>query len=284
MTGAPSDRRLGRVAIVGTGQIGTMLGLALRGIAEEVVLSDRRRGAVTESLARGAGDRVVPIEEVVEADAVVLAVPVPEIVRLVETLGRSLRPGSLLIDTGSAKRTVVEAMRAHVPAQVRAIGGHPMAGTDRPGPSGARLDLIRGSTFALTPVREDPAAVARALALVDAVGARPVILEAELHDRVVAATSHAPHLVAAAVALASRALPPETVRDLAASGFGGVTRLAASDPGMVAGFLVANADAVREALGAVREALDRAEASLEDPDALRVLFTEAAAAREDATG
>ena len=284
MTSASSRPRLGRVAIIGAGQVGTMIGLALRGLAEEVVLADRRRGVVTESLARGAGDRVVPIEEVNEADEVVLAVPVPEIVRLVKSLGRSLRPGSLLIDTGSAKGVVVEAMRAHVPAQVRAIGGHPMAGTERPGPGGARAELIRGSAFALTPVREDAAAVTRGLALVDALGARPVILDADLHDRVVAATSHAPHLVAAAVALASRTLPPETVRDLAASGFSGITRLAGSDPGMVAGFLVANAGPVREALAAVREALDRAEASLEDPDALRVLFTEAAAAREDAGG
>lgn len=275
---------LGRVAIVGAGQVGTMLGLALRGVAEEIVLADRRRGPLTESLARGAGDRVVPIEEVGAADIVILAVPVPEIVRLVTSLGRALRPGSLLIDTGSAKAVVVEAMRSHVPAQVRAIGGHPMAGTDRPGPEGARPELIRGSTFALTPVRDDPAAVARALALIEALGARPVILDAEVHDRVVAATSHAPHVVAAAVALASRTLPPGTVRDLAATGFSGVTRLAASDPGMVAGFLVTNAGAVREALAAVRETLDRAEASLEDADALRVLFTEAAAAREDASG
>jgi cyclohexadieny/prephenate dehydrogenase len=275
---------LGRVAIVGAGQVGTMLGLALRGTAEEVVLADRRRGAVTESLARGAGDRVVSIDEAVDADIVVLAVPVPEIVRLVKSLGKGLRPGSLLIDTGSAKVVVVDAMRAHVPAQVRAIGGHPMAGTDRPGPSGAPAELIRGAAFALTPVREDPAAIARGLTLVDALGARPVIVEADVHDRVVAATSHAPHLIAAAVALASRTLPPDTVRDLSASGFSGITRLAASDPGMVAGFLGANADAVRQALGAIREALDRAEASLEDADALRVLFTEAAAAREDASG
>ncbi len=284
MTDKVSPPHLGRVAIIGAGQVGTMLGLALRGVAEEVVLADRRRGAVTESLARGAGDRVVTIEEAVEAETVILAVPVPEIVRLVETLGRSLRPGSLLIDTGSAKRVVVDAMREHVPAQVRAIGGHPMAGTERSGSEAARAELIRGAAFALTPVRDDPAAIARGLALIEAVGARPVILEAELHDRVVAATSHAPHLVAAAVALASRTLPLETVRDLTASGFGGTTRLAASDPGMVAGFLVANADAVREALGSVREVLDRAEAALGDADALRVLFIEAAAAREDASG
>jgi prephenate dehydrogenase len=284
VTNKLSPPHLGRVAIVGAGQVGTMLGMALRGLAEEVVLADRRRGAVTESLARGAGDRVVAIDEVIDADQVILAVPVPEIVRLVKSLGKQLRPGSMLIDTGSAKRVVVEAMRAHVPAQVRAIGGHPMAGTDRAGAEGARSDLIRGAAFALTPVRDDPAAITRGLALVDALGARPVVLEAELHDRVVAATSHAPHLIAAAVALASRRLPPDMVRDLSASGFSSVTRLAASDPGMVAGFLGANADAVREALDAVREALDRAESSLGDADALRVLFTEAAAAREDASG
>jgi prephenate dehydrogenase len=74
------------------------------------------------------------------------------------------------------------------------------------------------------------------------------------------------------------------VRDLAASGFEGITRLAASDPGMVSGFLSANADAVRDALRDLRAVLDRAEASLDDPDALRVLFAEAATAREEVAG
>ena len=284
MTEAAAVPRLGRVAIVGTGQVGTMLGLALRDVAREVVLADRRRGAVTESLARGAGDRAVSVEEACEADDVVLAVPVPEIVRLVEELGPKLRAGSFLIDTGSAKGAVVEAMRAHVPPEVHAIGGHPLAGSERAGPEAAAPELLRGAAFALTAVRDDPGALARGLAFVEAIGARPVLIDAEMHDRVVAATSHVPHLVAAAVALTSRELPREEVRDLAASGFVGSTRLAASDPGMVAGFLSANAGAVRDALGRLRAALDRAEASLEDLDALRVLLTEAAAAREDAAG
>ncbi|MGH3117361.1 MAG: prephenate dehydrogenase [Gaiellales bacterium] len=275
---------LGRVAIVGTGQVGTMLGLALRDVADEVVLADRRSGAVRDSLARGAGERDVSVDEAFEADSVVLAVPVPEIVRLVEELGPKVKSGALLIDTGSAKRTVVEAMRAHVPAEVHAIGGHPLAGSERSGPEAALPELLRGAAFALTPVRDDPDAEARGRAFVEAVGSRPVVMDAELHDRVVAATSHAPHLLAAAVALASRDLPRGAVRDLAASGFSGATRLAASDPGMVSGFLAANADAVRDALKELRAALDRAEASLEDVDALRVLFTEAAAAREDAAG
>ena len=282
MSGSPSG--LGRVAIVGTGQVGTMLGLALRGSAEERLLADRRAGAVRQSLDRGAGDTEVSVDDAMEADVVVLAVPVPEIVRLVEELGPKLRPGSLLIDTGSAKRTVVEAMRAHVPAEAHAIGGHPLAGSERRGPKGADPELLKGAAFALTPVRDDPEAESRGRVLAVAVGSRPVVMDAELHDRVVAATSHAPHLVAAAVALASRELPREALRDLAASGFSGVTRLAASDAGMVSGFLAANADGVRDALKEFRVALDRAEAALEDVDALRVLFAEAAAAREDARG
>lgn len=275
---------LGRVAIVGAGQVGTMLGLALRAAADEVVLSDRRAGAVRQSLARGAGEREVSVEETADADAVLLAVPVPEIVRVVEELGPKVKAGALILDTGSAKRAVVEAMRAHVPVEVHAVGGHPLAGSERSGPGGALPELLQGAAFALTPVRDDRDGLSRARALVEAAGSRPVVMDAELHDRVIAATSHAPHLVAAAVALASRDLPREAVRDLAASGFSGATRLAASDPGMVSGFLHANAEAIGDAMKVLRAALDRAEASLDDVDALRVLFAEAAAAREDATG
>ena len=274
-----------RVAIVGAGQVGTMIGLALRGGSTgDVTLSDRRAGAVRESLARGAGDREVSIEEAGSASVVVLAVPVPEIVRLVEEIAPRMKAGALLIDTGSAKRVVVEAMSRHVPNEVHAMGGHPMAGTERGGPEGAMPDALDGAAFALTPVRDDPEAVRLATRFAEALGSRPVVIDAEAHDRVVAATSHAPHLLAAAVALSSRDLRGDNVRDLAASGFEGITRLAASDPGMVGGFLAANADAVRDALKGVRAALDRAEASLDDADALRVLFAEAAAAREEVTG
>jgi prephenate dehydrogenase len=275
---------LGRVAIVGAGQVGTMLGLALRAAGVEVSLSDRRSAAVRESLARGAGTSEVTLAEAIEADSIVLAVPVPEIVRLLAEIGPRLGAGRFLVDTGSAKRAVIEAMREHVPQEVHAIGGHPLAGSERGGAEGAAPDKLEGAAFALTPVRDDPEAESRGRALAEAIGSRPVLMDAELHDRVVAATSHAPHLLAVAVALASRELPGDVVRALAASGFAGATRLAASDPGMVSGFLSANADAVRDALKELRAALDRAEASLEDPDALRVLFAEAAAAREDALG
>jgi prephenate dehydrogenase len=249
--------RIGRVGIVGAGQVGTMLGLALRGRAEAIALADREPSATRASLARGAGDRAASLEEALSADIVVLAVPVPEIVRLLRERGDEFAPGTLVLDTGSAKRSVVEAMRRSVADTVHAVGGHPMTGTERPGPEGADRDRLVGATFVLCPVRDDPEAMTRAGALVDAVGARPVEMDAGIHDTVVSRTSHLPHLVAAAVALAAGDVDPGAARDLAASGFAGTTRLAASDPAVVAAFLAANADEVEGALRSLHGALER---------------------------
>lgn len=284
MRDAAAPPRLGRVAIVGGGQVGTMLGLVLREAASEVVLADRDYSAAEASVGRGAADRVIDIEEATDGDEVVLAVPVPEIVGLIQQLGPKLRAGSLLIDTGSAKGVVVDAMRRHVPTKVHAIGGHPLAGTEHRGAGGARPEALKGAVFALTPVREDPEALARGRSLAEAAGARPVVIEADLHDRVVAVTSHAPHLLAAAVAMAARDLPLQVVRNLAASGFAGMTRLAESDPDMVAGFLSANAAEVRKALRGLRTSIGRAEAALGDTEALRAMLTDAADVRRKVRG
>ena len=263
---------LGRVAVIGAGQMGTLLGMALRETVDEVVLADRDPDALQASLERNAAHRTVSVEEALDADAVVLAVPLPEIVALVETLGPRFREGSLVIDTGSAKGRVVEAMSRHVPVGVPAIGGHPMAGTEVPGPAGADPARLRHATFALTPVREDPIAILRATALAEAVGARPRVVDAAEHDRVVARTSHLPHVLAFALSGLVLALPEEGVRDLAASGFDGATRLAASDPGMVAGFLGSNADEVRASIGELRDRLAEVERALDTPEELARLL------------
>jgi prephenate dehydrogenase len=264
---------IGTVAIVGAGQVGTMLGMALRRAAphhgvEEIGLLDRDPRTASESLARGAGDRLLAApEEALWADTLILALPVPEIVRFLEERGRDMGAGSLVVDTGSAKRAVVEAMRASVPPPVHAVGGHPMAGTERPGPEGADPDSLRDAPFVLSPVRDDPEALARGRVLAAALSARPVEMKATVHDRVVARTSHLPHLMASALALVVGGVDVdsgEEVRSLVGGGDMGATRLARSDPSMVAGFLSANADELRTAVRELGVALEKMVSALDE--------------------
>ncbi len=182
------------------------------------------------------------------------------------------------MDTGGAKRVVVEAMRG-LPASVHALGGHPVAGTERSGPEAAAPELLRGAPFVLSPVRPDPEAMARGRALARAVGARPVEMDAGAHDQVVARTSHLPHVMASALALSVAASgSPDEVGDLVSGGYEGATRLARSDPEMVAGFLAANADEVRRAVRELEKTLDLlAEALAADRGRLVALLSTARA-------
>jgi prephenate dehydrogenase len=278
---------LGRVAVVGAGQVGTMLGAALRGAPsgagiEEVALFDRDPTVLGASLSRGAGDRALRgVEEALGSDVLVLALPVPGIVRFLEERGGEVAAGTLLIDTGSAKTVVVETMRRSVPPGVGAVGGHPMAGTERPGPEGADPELLRGAAFVLCPAREDPEALRRARAVATAAGARPVETDPHLHDRVVARSSHLPHLMASALALVMATVTEDARRDLLGPGYDGAVRLAASRPEMVAGFLGANGPEVRSAVGELTAALEELLSALDaGPDRLTGVLERARSASE----
>lgn len=278
-----------------------MLGMALTGAGpsagvEEVLLLDRDARTADSSLARGAAHRLAAdVEDALSADTIVLAIPVSEIVAFLERNGSALGSGSLVIDTGSAKTAVVQAMRRTVGASkgAMAVGGHPIAGTETPGPAGAKPGLLEGAPFVLTPVRQDDTeAMERGRALARAVGARPVEMSAEAHDAVVARTSHLPHVAAYAISLVvgaaavgdrsdgSTATRYEDVRALVSSGYRGATRLAAGDPGMIAGFLSANAQEVGAALDELGRVLARFRSSLGDPDRLAALLAEGRLARE----
>ena len=276
------DWRPVRVALFGTGQVGTMLGLALRDGAgdHEILVADPDPEALAASLARGLQpDRVLdPKATEVDADIIVLAAPVPRIVELVGRLGPGLGPGQLLIDTGSAKAVVADAMVA-LPEGVHAIGGHPMAGTEVPGPAGARPEALLDAPFVLTPVRDDPVALTRGRAFAEAVGSRPVVVSPSDHDRLVARTSHLPHVLAFALAAAvGRGRDLASIAELSGTGFLGATRLAASDPGMVAAFLAANRTEVKEAVAEFRASLMELEGALDGDDAaLASILTRAAA-------
>lgn len=287
--GDGTRRPIGRVAIVGAGQVGTMIGGALRAAdaswgVDEVGLFDVDPSVAAESLARGGGDRILTAaDEALAADAVVLAIPVFEIEAWLAENGGSLPPGALVIDTGGTKGPIVRAMARHVPPAVHAVGGHPMAGTEGPGPAAARPDLLAGATFVLTPARDDPQALAAGRALAAATGARAVEMDAGLHDRTVARISHLPHLVAFALASVAGALAaedPDAVRALLGGGYRGATRLAAGDPAMIGQFCSANANELEAAVAELRSALDAlSEAAARGSEPLRAALAEGRAAQ-----
>ena len=246
---------LGRVGIVGTGQIGTAIGMALARscTARSVALLDRDPATARRSAERIGGAAVLGgLDELGDADVVVLAVPVPMIVDLIEPVTRVLSGGALLVDTGSAKVVVVDAMRRHAGNGVHVVGGHPIAGTEGPGPDAADPAVFEDSTFVLTPVRDDPEGLDRACRVARALASRPVVMDAAEHDAAVAVASHLPHLLAFSMTAAAGGSPP-----LAASGYESVTRLARSDPEMVGGFLWANAPQIRRAAEGFRREFDR---------------------------
>ncbi len=279
---------LGSVGVVGAGQIGTSLGMALKRSAPpglgEVLAFDIDLERSAQATRMGGADRALGApEQILGVDTIVLAIPVSAIVGWLRTWGGAVRPGSLVVDTGSAKLVVVEAMRAHLDRGVRAVGGHPLCGTERNGPQAAAPEMLDGAPFALTPVREDAAALELGLALVRAVGSVPVVVAAEKHDEILAATSHLPHLVATALLdlvpedQAERAL----WRVLVGPGFRGATRLAGSDPAMVAGFLSANAGPTRSALQGLLARLDDLDSALTSESALAVHLARACHGRAD---
>lgn len=245
LAGRPLDQL--RVGIVGLGLMGGSLALALRGKVYSLHGIDRNAETCRLAVRNGIVDSA---EESLTAgsptmDLLVLAVPARAIVELLERLP-DLRPvGCGVLDLGSTKRAVVAAMSA-LPERFAAIGGHPLCGKEMSGLSAASADLYRGHRFALCPSERATGAVRdQALALIEAIGARPIILDAADHDSLVAAASHLPYVVSAAL---MRSAADERLWPLSASGFRDVSRLAGSEPRMMLDILLTNREEILSAL------------------------------------
>ncbi len=255
------------LAVVGLGLMGGSLALALRPFAGTVTAVDpdpqTRAYAIENGIADSATDELKA--GVSDADVVVLAAPVRAIVSMVRgRIGAYLRSNTLLLDLGSTKEDICDAMGL-LPVGIQAIGGHPMTGKEHNGVTASDPTLYQGRPFVLCPTRRNtPAARLRALALVHALGAIPIEMEAARHDRVVAAISHLPYLLSAAlVATAAReAQRDDAVWQLAAGGFRDMSRLAGSDVAMLSDILSTNTQAVATLLALFRMELARLEALL----------------------
>ena len=168
-------------------------------VAREVVGLSRHAATVRQARRRRAIDvgTTDPQRAVESADLVILATPVEMIVPYALRLAPSMPPGSILTDVGSTKVQIVQALQRRLPSQVRFVGAHPLAGSERRGLAAAHRQLFDGSICLLTPTaRTDRAALHRVTRLWSAVGARTLCLSPARHDRLLARTSHVSHAVA----------------------------------------------------------------------------------------
>jgi prephenate dehydrogenase len=261
-----------RVLVIGTGLIGTSVALALRERGHEVWLSDLDADAARLAAGLGAGTMVPNLEDAKDvADIAVLAMP-PEDVAAMLGLAQDFGVARWYTDVASVKSLPVSRARALGCDLESFVPGHPLAGRERHGPAAARADLFLGRTWALCPLPESSAdAVRAATDLAVACGADVVTTDAATHDQWVALVSHAPHLVAAAMAAR---LAPSSVSDnalrLAGQGLRDTTRIAAGDPALWTQILSANARPVAEIIAAVADDLTAAARGLlanrdEDP-------------------
>ncbi len=275
-----------RITIVGLGLMGGSLALALRGKCATLTAVDINPDTRALAMRRGVVERVTgDLQQGLDGcDLLVLATPVRVILRLLHTLSELAAPAQplRLLDLGSTKGEITDAMRS-LPAHIDPLGGHPMCGKETMGLAHADGELFRDETFMLTPLaRTGRGMLALGQALVAAVGAQPLLIEPERHDRLVAMSSHLPYLLASSLMQAAQGLAAEDEQlwSVAASGFRDATRLAASDVTMMGDILRTNQTYVREAIRRQRAALDRFEALLvDDPQALETLLAELRALR-----
>ena len=254
MTPGPVPRR---VAVIGTGLIGTSAALALRRLGTDVRLWDRDPAAAALAADLGAG-RVLSSLGSMEspADLALIAVPPADVAAVLGTAQRAAL-ADCYTDVASVKALPLAQAR-HAGCDIsRYVPGHPLAGRERSGPAAARADLFLGRAWALCPAAETSGeAMGTATALVRACGAELVVTDAVTHDRWVALVSHAPHVVAAAMAarLAPESVPAEAL-SLAGQGLRDATRIAVGDVDLWTQILTGNAAPVTAVLADVAASL-----------------------------
>jgi prephenate dehydrogenase len=233
------------VAIVGLGLMGASLAGALRGKCGRVIGVARRAEVIETALAHGYVDIGTTdlIAGVREADVVVLSTPVRVIVQQLVDIAPHLHPGCVVMDLGSTKAEIVAAMDRLLPTHIQPLGAHPMCGKETSGIEVAEITLYQNRTFILTPLeRTTPETLALGVALAEAVGAKPLVLDADRQDYIVGALSHLPYLLACALVATADATTSKDPASwkIVAGGFRDTSRVAGSDVQMMLDILMTN--------------------------------------------
>jgi cyclohexadieny/prephenate dehydrogenase len=277
-----------RVAIIGMGLIGSSLARAIRTAMPTVRLnaSDADAHVRARVAELGLADDVAdhPGAAVTDADLVILCVPVGAMAAVAAELAADLPPDCVVSDVGSVKENVLRVLSEALPG-VHVIPAHPVAGTEKSGPDAGFASLFQGRWCIITPPpRADAVMVERLAEFWRRLGARVDLMDAAHHDRVLAVTSHLPHLIAYSIVGTASDLEAVTRSEVikySAGGFRDFTRIAASDPVMWRDVFLGNREAVLELLGRFTEDLVALQRAIRwgDGDTLEALFTRTRAIR-----
>jgi prephenate dehydrogenase len=258
-----------RLAVVGTGLIGASAALAARrsGTVETVVGWDEDPDVLGLAVEREAVDPAGSVADALaNADLALVAVPVSELPRVVESVLGAAPSDCTVTDVGSTKGAVCDA----VGGDPRFVGGHPICGTEARGPGSASADLFEGATWFLTPLpATEPSRYRAAHAFAVALGARPVAIDPAAHDRLVAVTSHLPHALANVLLNQAGAARVEGHDPLTAAGgsLRDMTRIAGANPRIWVDIFLENRDELQAALGEHRRRVEQLESALATGDA-----------------
>lgn len=277
-----------RVSIIGLGLIGSSIARAVRAQMPGVTLTGHDASAQVRETVRALNllDDVTDTAgaAVIDADLVILCVPVGAMGEVAASIAEDLPPEAIVSDAGSSKASVAAAFAAALPDHV-AIPAHPVAGTERSGPEAGFASLFHNRWCILTPPEGcDTAKVAQLQAFWERLGANVEIMDAQHHDLVLAITSHLPHLIAYTIVGTASDLEEVTRSEVikySAGGFRDFTRIAASDPTMWRDVFLSNKDAVLEMLQRFSEDLTALQRAIRwgDGDVLFDLFTRTRAVR-----
>lgn len=272
-----------KIALIGLGLIGSSLGHAIKRSGLGTHVSGHARSAETRKTALEIGFVNSVHESAAEAcedaDLIVLCVPLGAYGAVAAEIVRSLKAGAILTDVGSVKGAAISDLKAHLPAGVHLIPGHPIAGTEQSGPEAGFAELFDQRWCILTPEEDvDEKSVEKLSDFWQACGSNVEIMSAQHHDLVLAITSHVPHLIAYNIVGTAADLEEVTrseVIKFSAGGFRDFTRIAASDPTMWRDVFLANKEAVLEMLGRFNEDLSALQRAIrwDDGDALFELFS-----------
>jgi cyclohexadieny/prephenate dehydrogenase len=284
-----TEKLFDRVALIGIGLIGSSLARVLRrdSPGTRIVACARRPETLATAKRLGLADETTddPAAAVEGADLVVIATPLSAYAEIGRRIAPALRQGAILTDVGSVKEVVVRDLAPHVPPGVHFVPGHPVAGTEHSGPEAGFAELFRDRWCVLIPLPETPAAaVAKIARMWELANMRVVTMSAAHHDRVLAMTSHLPHLIAYTIVGTATSLEESLKSEViafSASGFRDFTRIAASDPVMWRDIFLNNREAVLDVLQRFSEDLTALQRAIRwgEGDTLQELFTRTRAIR-----